>query len=142
MSPLDPELLRRKLQRIVENLKEIEEIRSRGWNHYRSTKSSRKLAERYFQEPIEAASDINSHVAVELGAGAPHDYRSGFFKLAEAKVIPRSLAEALAPSAGLRKRIVHEYDVLDDRKVFEGLKTAIGLFPKYVKRVRDRLRRR
>ncbi len=50
-------------------------------------------------------------------------------------VISVDLAEQLAPSAGLRNRLVHEYDLLEHSLVLEAVKMAEKLYPKYVKEI-------
>jgi uncharacterized protein YutE (UPF0331/DUF86 family) len=44
-----------------------------------------------------------------------------------------SSASELAPSAGLRNRLVHRYDDLDDELVFRGVATFVQRFPEYVR---------
>ena len=140
MSPVDQQLVERKLQRIAENLTELEKVHRQGWNHYQSTKLVRKGTEKYIQETVEAASDINSHILVEKGLGVPEDYYQGFIKLGEGRVIPFDLAQEIAPAAGLRNRIVHDYEKLDDRKVFDSIEKMFEIFPKYIQAVRNSLK--
>lgn len=43
----------------------------------------------------------------------------------------------IARCAGLRNRIVHEYDDLDPSKVFDALQAAMEDIPQYLTRVND-----
>jgi len=45
--------------------------------------------------------------------------------------------EKLAPSAGLRNRLVHEYDRLEHQMVLEAVRSALGLYPQYVKEIEN-----
>lgn len=47
------------------------------------------------------------------------------------------LATRLAPAAGLRNRLVHEYDEIDDGKVLEAVGEARRDFGRYVGSVMD-----
>lgn len=47
-------------------------------------------------------------------------------------VIPDSLAHSLAPAAGLRSRLVHEYDSIDDAIVLAAVGDACRRFAEYV----------
>lgn len=132
MSPVEKQLVQRKLNRIAENLKELELIRDEGEQSYIQDKRKRKSAERFLQEVIEAACDVNAHVLSEKGLGAPEDYRSGFIRMAQAGILSPSLAQQLAPSASLRNRIVHGYDVLNDHLVFNAIGESILLFPQFI----------
>jgi uncharacterized protein YutE (UPF0331/DUF86 family) len=46
--------------------------------------------------------------------------------------VPATLAETLAPAAGLRNRLVHEYDVIDDAIVLDAVGRARRDFAAYV----------
>jgi uncharacterized protein YutE (UPF0331/DUF86 family) len=137
MSPIDLDVVRRKLERIIENLDDLREIHGAGFEEYSRDRKTRKLAERCLQEAIEAASDLNSHILVESGFAAPTDYFTAFLKMGEFSILDLALAEKLAPSAGLRNRIVHEYDLLDNRKIFDAIKVCLELYPDYIRSIRD-----
>lgn len=57
-------------------------------------------------------------------------------------VIPPDLASRLAPAAGLRDRLVHEYDAIDDAIVLRAVGEAQELFGAYVDEVERYLRQR
>ena len=137
MSPVDKEIIRRKLAIIVENLKTLIAIRNMTIDEYIEDVYRRKATERLLQELIEAAIDINTHVIVQTGNTAPDDYYESFIKVRKLKIISADLAEKLAPSAGLRNRLVHEYDLLEHSMVLEAVKMAAELYPEYVKEIED-----
>jgi len=132
MSPTNRDLVRRKLELISENLRDLTTVMNQGKDHYLQTRTTRKLAERCIQEAIEAAADTNAHILSENGFGAPEDYRSGFQRMGEAKIIPLNLANELVPAAGLRNRIVHQYDRLDHEKIFHAIQELLKLLPRYI----------
>jgi len=79
------------------------------------TEADRGLVRRkLLQEVIEAAVDLNLHLLRVLGRGSATDYYTTFIALGEARVLPSDLAERLAPSAGVRNRLIHEYDDIYD----------------------------
>ena len=49
------------------------------------------------------------------------------------------LARKLAPSAGLRNRLVHEYDDIDSSQVFKAISFALQQYPLYVKQINNYL---
>ncbi|MBI5971533.1 MAG: DUF86 domain-containing protein [Deltaproteobacteria bacterium] len=95
----------------------------------------RKAAERLMQEMIEAAIDINTRVITQTGNAPPDDYHESFIRLGELGVISKRLALKLAPSAGLRNRLVHEYDAIEDSIVLKAIGTAEDLYPEYIKEI-------
>lgn len=139
MNPVEKEIVRRKLAIIIENLKALEPIKGIRREEYIEDIYKRKATERLLQELIEAAIDINTHIIVETGNMVPDDYYENFIKAGELKIISAELAVKLAPSAGLRNRLVHEYDLLDHSLVLESVKMALELYPEYVKEIEDYL---
>lgn len=141
MSPIDKEIIRRKLAVIVENLNALEPIKDMTKEKYIEDVYKRKATERLLQELIESAIDINTHIIVQTGNIAPADYYESFIKVGELKIISADLAEKLAPSAGLRNRLVHEYDILEHSLVLDAVRIAEDLFPQYVKGIEDYISR-
>ena len=124
MTPLDAALVRRKLALIVQNLGDLSSIGALSIGEYQADRIRRKAAERLLQEAIEASVDINLHLLREKGEPSPPDYFGSFVMLGAAGVIPADLAGRLAPAAGLRNRLVHQYDRLDDSLVLRAIQSA------------------
>ena len=137
MNPIEKEILRRKISVIVENLNALELIRSMTMEQYADDIYKRKATERLLQELIEAAIDINTHIIVQTSNIVPDDYYESFIKLGELKIMTTELAEKLAPSAGLRNRLVHEYDLLEHSMILEAVKVAVAVYPEYIKAIED-----
>lgn len=95
------------------------------------------LAERRLERIVNRAVDINFHIIRSLGEPPPDDYTASFLDLAKLKVLPSSLARDIAPAAGARNVLVHEYDDLDTLKFYSSLKDAVRLFPKYIKAIEE-----
>jgi len=137
MSPVEVDIIRRKLAVIVENLKALEPIKDMTQEEYIRDLYRRKAAERLLQELIEAAIDINTSIMVQPGHTAPDDYYETFLKMGELKIISSDLANKLAPSAGLRNRLVHEYNQLEHSMVLDAVRIAEELYSIYVKEIND-----
>ena len=135
MSPIEVEVIKRKLSVIVENLKALKPVVAMKKDEYERDLYKRKATERLLQELIEAAIDINTHIIVQTGSPAPDDYYESFIRAGKLGIISSELAENLAPSAGLRNRLVHEYDQLDHSLILKAVKTAEELYPEYVKEI-------
>ncbi len=141
MSPLEKSVIRKKMGVIIENLKALELYRGISREEYDRDVYKRKASERLLQEMIEAAIDINTHIIVQTGNDAPDDYFQSFIKAGELAVIPAGLAEKLAPSAGLRNRLVHEYDALDHDLILNAAKQAEELYSNYIFEIENYLSR-
>lgn len=132
---IDRDLVRRKLSRMNMYLDKLAPIAARTFKEYLSDFYLKTSAERLVQLIVECASDINSHIVLELKQRPPEDYSSSFIKAAEVGVISRELADRLKGSGGMRNIIVHEYLEIDDKKVFAILPIAISDFKEYIKQV-------
>lgn len=139
MSPVEQSLIERKLLQIAERLSRLERYHADGWSQYESNFERRKTSEKLLQEVIEAAIDTNTHICTEQGGSIPADYFMSFVQVGNLGWISNDLAKKLAPSAGLRNRIVHQYAAIDDKKLFDAIKVAHELFSEYISQIRKRL---
>lgn len=69
--------------------------------------------------------DVAGHVAASEGWRAPTDFADGFTVLREHGVLDEELTDRLRALAGLRNRLVHVYDRIDDGRVHSAL--TVGL---------------
>ena len=139
MSPVEEGIIRRKLAVIIESLKALGPIQRLSGAEYAADIYKRKATERLLQELIEAAIDINTHIIVQTGHEAPDDYYQSFIRAGELAVLSPDLAQKLAPSAGLRNRLVHEYDMLEHSLVLAAVRMTEKLYPRYVQQIEDYL---
>lgn len=131
------DLIKSKLSKLVDFLRELEEVKPAGpFSEYKSTPSIKRSCERLIQLIVEVASDINSNIVIGLGQPAPKDYYDTFIKAGEIRLISKTLARKLAPWAGLRNRIVHEYEEIKDKLVFDRIEPTVTNFRKYVREVK------
>ena len=132
MTEIDADLVRRKIATISRNLDALAAVDGIALDSYRSDLYRKKGTERLLQETIEAAVDTNLHLLRAIGAATPTDYYESFISLGRAGIIPQELAERLAPAAGLRNRLVHEYDDIDDEIVLKAVSEARQSLREYV----------
>ena len=97
------------------------------------------MTERYLERMIGRMIDVNYHLIIGDGHAPPRDYYDSFTLLARLRVLPPAFASQIATCAGLRNRLVHEYDEIDPRRVYEGLVAAVRDIPEYLRRVHDYL---
>ena len=92
-------------------------------------------AERYLQLAIQALLDISNHIVADMNLNLPADSKELFSLLAKHKVLPARLSARLAPMAGFRNILVHEYLEIDRHKVYRVLKDDLGDFDRFIKAV-------
>lgn len=142
MTPVGLAVARRKLHIITANLQALEQIATIDLARYRTEIFTRKGTERLLQELIEAALDLNMHLLAQTVQKLPDDYYQSFLLMGDQGILPKDLAVSLAPSAGLRNRLVHEYEAIDDTVVIEAVRRAQDLYPQYVAAVERHLKGR
>jgi uncharacterized protein YutE (UPF0331/DUF86 family) len=142
MSPVDRDVLRRKLSRIIQCLQRIKAAEEVDLDDYTADADLQSILERQLELAVGAAVDLNVHFLVSSGFSTPADAYTSFTDLARhTQAIPMELALRLAPAAGLRNRLVHQYEEINHELVYQGLHDALDLFPTYVSAIETYLER-
>lgn len=131
----DRELVTRKMVLITADLQALEPLARRSFEDYVASGTDEILAERYLERIIGRMIDINYHLITEAGQAPPRDYFDSFTQLARIGVLPAAFARQIAACAGLRNRLVHEYDEIDPERVYEGLQASVRDVPEYLRQV-------
>lgn len=129
---VEPLVVKRKLQKMTEYLNELESMRNISLEQYLGDFRNKRVVERLIQLIVDVAVDLNTHIVVDAGQSVPDDAYSSFIEVAKLGVLDKELALAIAPSAGERNIIVHEYEEIDDVTVFESIDDTLKLYRKYV----------
>jgi uncharacterized protein YutE (UPF0331/DUF86 family) len=138
---IDRELVFRKMARIAADLTALENLAGKPREDYLSSEYDELVAERLLERVVGRMIDINFHLIVEAGDAPPTNYHASFEILGNKAIVPEKFARRLAASAGLRNRIVHDYDDIDPAKVYDALQLATKDVPEYLSHVRRYLDR-
>lgn len=87
---------------------------------------------------IEGCISICTHISVKEMHKVPDGYATCFKILADNKVLSETLASNLGKMVGFRNILIHKYWEIDNKKVYQYIKTEIGNIQEYLKIVRDR----
>ncbi|MGB3412382.1 MAG: HepT-like ribonuclease domain-containing protein [Microthrixaceae bacterium] len=132
---IDISIVQRRLQLIEGALESLRSLGEIDEAQLRSDVIRRAAAERLIQVVVDLAFDINGHVAVAQLGRAPETGRQSFLDLAELGVLTTELAEVLAPLAGLRNILVHNYVDVRVDLVATSVGLLLELFPEYVRSI-------
>lgn len=117
-----------------------EKRESVSFEAYRSDREQRDVVEREFETAIEACIDIGELLLRGVGADVPETNAGVFRELGRRDVIDRDLADRMATAAGFRNVLSHQYgDEINDRDVYNFLRTELPLFQSYLEAVRAAL---
>ncbi len=130
---LNKDFIVRKIKLIQEDLSRLEPLGHFSLEALDKDSVSYAATERLLERIVTRAIDINRHLIAELGAGNEkvRTYEDTFRTLAELNVYPSDFADEIAPSAGLRNVLVHEYDDVDLKKIYVSVGKALTQYAKY-----------
>ncbi|MGQ0574227.1 MAG: type VII toxin-antitoxin system HepT family RNase toxin [Pseudonocardia sp.] len=101
---------------------ELRRLRDLGLDAYlREAYAGRYLV----QVAAQTCIDLAGHVIASNGWRAPRSFADGFTVLCEHGVLDADLADRLRALAGLRNRLVHVYDEVDDERVHAALRDGL-----------------
>ncbi|MDD5621295.1 MAG: DUF86 domain-containing protein [Candidatus Pacebacteria bacterium] len=99
-------------------------------------------AERYMQLSIQALIDISHMVIINLGIERPDDNYEAISKLVEEKIISGKLAQNITKMIGLRNILVHEYGVIDRKKIYAVLKNNLDDLKEFKQKIASLLNKK
>lgn len=126
-------LVQEKIQRTKKYLDEIKPYLAFSLHEILHDLGKLRTLERNFQLIVDEVLDINQHFIKELNLSVPDDFESTFSVLAENKILPESFANKIAPVVGLRNRLVHRYEEIDNKIFVQSFKKGYPDFKKYIK---------
>jgi uncharacterized protein YutE (UPF0331/DUF86 family) len=113
--------IERRLDELSERLARLRALAERPQAEFRGDPLLRDLVERNFEVAIQCCLDIAHRVISLTGAQRPRDYYESVLRLGELGVVSAALAQTLAPAAGFRNILAHEYLSVDWDLVYERL---------------------
>lgn len=92
----------------------------------------RRACERMLQVCVEIVIDTSALLVAGKGLGLPADEDDVLQRLEDAGSISGATADLVRRMKGMRNIIVHGYGKIDDRLVFDVLRTRIGDFERFI----------
>lgn len=136
---LDRERVLAKLDQLRGYLGELQEIVPSDFDDYGRVET-RRACERLLQISIEAVIDTCGLLVAGLRLGLPGGEDDLFEKLVGAGVVSEEAAERLRMMKGLRNVLVHEYARVDDRIVYETLRSGLPDLEGFIEQISRKLR--
>jgi uncharacterized protein YutE (UPF0331/DUF86 family) len=136
LQPIDKDVVFRKLAKLVEYLRELEGKKDLTFEEYMENKDIMRATERLLQLVVEVMTDINAMLITGVDAPPPRDYYTSFTRLGELGIIEEDMAQNLAPCSGLRNRLVHEYEHINDQIVYASIDMVLRKVPNYMRAIK------
>lgn len=121
-----------KLLYLAKYIGQLGEFKPKTYDVYRSNIQVKYAIERIVQLIVDTTLDINNFLLARAKKPAASDYFNSFIDLSECGALDQSLAFAIAPSTGLRNRLVHEYEAVNDEIVYKSIDKNIELYKRYL----------
>ncbi len=131
--PVDTHFILRKIKLIQEGLSELDTLAHYSFDEISTDHIKYLAVERLLEKIIMRAIDINQHMIAELGRGDERvrGYEDTFYILSQFGIYSEEFAKQIAPSAGLRNRLVHEYNNTRQDIIYKSVSEAMSQYVKY-----------
>ena len=131
--------IERRLDELYERLRRLEPLKDRSLSEFYQDAYLRDIVERNLEIAAQCCLDIGNRLISLEGAPKPRDYYESILRLGELGVLPIEFAEKLAPIAGFRNILVHEYLAVDWNEVHKSLQRLDDLY-QFAEYIRDWLK--
>lgn len=125
MKQLNKALLRELIGAIADAQRKLHELGQLAEEEFLSDFRNTESAKYLLIVASEAAIDICNHIAARQEGRAPEDYADCFEVLVELELLERGLAERLQQMARFRNLLVHVYQKVDNRRVYQYIHTSL-----------------
>jgi uncharacterized protein YutE (UPF0331/DUF86 family) len=123
------------LDELSERLARLEPLRAKSRSDFDLDPYLRDIVERNLEMAAQCVIDISHRIIALSGAPKPHDYYGAILQMGELGVVPPEFALQVAPLAGLRNILIHEYLQIDWDEVYKNLESLaeISAFADFVR---------
>jgi len=128
--------IERRLERLKECLLKLAPLANKRSEEFADNPYLRDIVERNLEVAAQACIDIANRIIALEQLEKPSDAHGAIEMLGKVGVLPREFAEKLAPIAGFRNILVHEYLEIDWAEIMKHLSRLDDLhaFMEYIKR--------
>ncbi|MBI2485335.1 DUF86 domain-containing protein [Candidatus Uhrbacteria bacterium] len=124
MSSVDQKSVAQKLIRLEEVIRKLEEIARTPEEAFLEDDILQAAAERFFILGIEIITDVGNHLLVEKAGKAGASYKDILIQLGRTKLVSKSLTDRNLQMTGFRNLLIHAYEIVDPRRVYDALQIA------------------
>jgi uncharacterized protein YutE (UPF0331/DUF86 family) len=115
------------LDELNERLARLDPLRQNERYEFDADPYLRDIVERNLEVSAQCCIDICHRIILLENARKPSSYYEGFLILGELGILDSSFANALAPLAGFRNVLIHEYMGIDWDQVYQNLQNIDDL---------------
>jgi uncharacterized protein YutE (UPF0331/DUF86 family) len=132
---VDKDLILAKASSVKRHLRRIEEKRNIDLNIFLKDIDRQESILFNLQMAIQNCIDIAAHIISDEGLGVPGSTNEMFYLLEENGYLDHDITEKMVKAVGFRNLIVHEYEQIELRQVFEITQEDIKDLNEYLKSI-------
>lgn len=127
--------IERRLDELSERLARLRPLQSKSRTDFDADPYLRDIVERNLEVAAQCCIDICHRIISLENARKPQDYYEAILRMGELGVLPPDVARQLAPIAGFRNILIHEYLLIDWDEVYQSLQQLdeLVLFAQYIR---------
>jgi uncharacterized protein YutE (UPF0331/DUF86 family) len=129
----------RRLDELDERLARLRPLQNRTRTDFDKDPYLRDIVERNLEVAAQCCIDICNRIIALEGVAKPVDYHDAIIRMGQIDVLPPEFARDLAPIAGFRNVLIHEYVRLDWDEVHKNLQ-QIGDLERFARLIRTWIR--
>ena len=124
-----------KLIRMKEYNSQLKKVKPSSYKKYLDDVIARYATERLMQLIVDLALDINNILLAYNKKPPASDFFNSYIDLAEVGVLEEAFAVSIAPSSGLRNRLVHDYETVNNEIVYNSIDKMIEMYTNYMVKI-------
>jgi len=125
---LDRERVTKHLEDISSSLRILESLKPVSFQQFSEDPKIYWAVEKGLERCIQNLLDASAHIVAALGGPVPDNYGSLLLELGRSRILPSDFAARIAPMAGFRNILIHEYLEVDLREVYAALQDRLDDF--------------
>lgn len=129
---IDKLLITKKLSELKNNLKVLYELRETPFGELSDSVKNQWTIFYGLQVSIQIIIDIGNHILASIGENQIEDYVDIIEKLGKRGVIPENFANKIRNMPGLRNILIHEYGVINIKKIYDILQNNLSDFEDFI----------
>ena len=132
-------MIERRLAHLLDAVQVLREFRGLTLDELGASPKVYWAVQHGLQLCVQSVLDLSSHLVAALDAPVHDEYRSNVLALAPLGVLPVEFAERIAPMAGFRNILVHEYVEVDLGEVHRVLTEHLDDFVEFARYLEEYL---
>lgn len=120
--------IEKRLERLRDCLNKLEPLADKSLDEINEEPYLQDVIERNFEVAAQSCIDISNRIISLEDLEKPSDYYQAIERLGENGIVPKDFAEDLAPIAGFRNLLVHQYLEIDQEEVYRYLQSLEQLY--------------